>query len=76
MSEDHTLIRVADYEVGVMGLRQAIEEIASSHAELQDAEVQGALLEKLSRQNYIPSSARIDYGKAMVREFRKYLGRP
>ncbi len=76
MADDHTRILVSDYEVGVMGLRQAMEEIAESHAESQDAEVQEALLERLSKKNYIPSSAKKDYGKAFVREFRKFLGQP
>ncbi len=57
-----------------MGLKGAIEEIAHSYAERNDEEVQEALLERLSKKNYIPSSARPDYGKAFVREFRKFLG--
>ena len=76
MPDDHTRILVSDYEVGIMGLRQAMEEIAQSHAESQDADVQEALLERLSKKNYIPSSAKKDYGKAFVREFRRFLGQP
>ena len=30
----------------------------------------------MSRRNYIPGSARTDYGKAFIREFRKFLGQP
>ncbi len=76
MTEDHRRIGLGDYEVGVMGLQAAMEEIAVSHADSQDAEVEQALLERLSKKNYIPSSARKDYGKAFVREFRKFLGQP
>jgi hypothetical protein len=76
MTDDHIRIRVGDYEVGLMGLTRAMEEIAESHAERQDADVQEALLEKLSKKNYIPSSARRDYGTALVREFRKFKGQP
>ena len=74
--DDHTRIRAGDYDVGIIGLRVAIEEISSSHAEKTDGEVQHALLERLSKKNYIPSSARGDYGKAFVCEFRKFLGQP
>ncbi len=76
MTDDHSRIRVGDYEVGLIGLRRAMEEIAGSHAERQDREVQEALLERLSKKNYIPTSARRDYGTALVREFRKFKGQP
>jgi small redox-active disulfide protein 2 len=73
---DHSRIRVGDHDVGLIGLRPAIEEVAQSHAEKPDDEVESVLLEKLAVRNYIPSSARKDYGKAFVREFRKFLGQP
>ena len=59
-----------------MGLKGAIEEVSRSHAGKTDEEIQQALLERLSRNNYIPSSARADYGRAFLREFRKSLGQP
>ncbi len=74
MADDHCRIRVGDYEVGLMGLKGAIEQIAESHAQRTDQEVLDALIERLSRKNYIPTSVRQDYGKAFVREFRKFLG--
>lgn len=76
MSNDHSRIRVGDHEVGLIGLRTAIEEIAQSHAERTDEEVRQALLDKLSKSNYIPTGASSDYGNAFVREFRKFLGQP
>jgi hypothetical protein len=72
--QDYTRIRVDDFEVGLMGLTSAIEEIASTHQDQSDDEVQQALLERLRKKNYIPSSSAEAYGKALVREFRKYLG--
>ena len=59
-----------------MGLKGAIEQIAESHAQETDEEVKDALIERLSKKNYIPASVRQDYGKAFVREFRKFLGQP
>lgn len=76
MADDHRRIRVGDSDVGVMGLMQAIEEIAPSHESRSDAEVQQALLLRLGKKNYIPGSAREDYGRAFTREFRKHLGQP
>ena len=69
-------IRVTDCDVGIIGLKQAFQEIAESHADMSEAEIESALLERLSVRNYIASSARSDYGKAFVREFRKFLGQP
>ncbi len=74
MADEHSRIRVGDHEVGLIGLKQAIEEIAPSYAEKTDEEIQDILIERLSKKNYIPSSAIKDYGKAFVREFRKFLG--
>ncbi len=76
MGDDHSRIRVGDHEVGVMGLQQAIEEIAQSHSDRTDDEVRDILIERLSKKNYIPSSAKKDYGQAFIREFRKFLGQP
>ncbi len=76
MPDEHSRIRVGDHEVGLIGLKQAIEEIVESFANKTEEEVRDALTEKLSQKNYIPSSARWDYGKAFIREFRKFLGQP
>ncbi|MGC8605777.1 MAG: thioredoxin family protein [Desulfomonilaceae bacterium] len=79
MSQDRdsiVRIRVADFDVGVIGLKQTIEEMAASLADSPDEEIQNILLDRLSKKNYIPSSVRIDYGRAFVREFRKFLGQP
>jgi small redox-active disulfide protein 2 len=72
--DDHTRIRVGEDQVGVMGLIGAMQEIAQSHGYKTDEEIQQALLERLSSKNYIPRSARDEYGRAFVREFRKSLG--
>jgi len=71
---DHMRIRVGEHEIGVIGLRGACEELASTHARSPDAEVHDVLLERLCKRNYIPSSARAEYGRAFVREFRRFLG--
>jgi len=74
--QDYTRFRVEDFEVGLMGLKSAIEEIAATHKDKSDHEIQQALLERLRKKNYIPNSSCDAYGKALVREFRKHLGQP
>jgi hypothetical protein len=76
MSDDHSRIRVGDHEVGLMGLKQAMESIAYTHADETDDEIERALVEALSAKNYIPTSAKAQYGKAFVREFKKFTGKP
>ncbi len=73
-SDDYTKIRVGDHDIGLIGLRQVLADIARSHGSKSHAEIQRVLLEKLSGKNYIPRSAREAYSKALVREFRKSLG--
>jgi hypothetical protein len=34
------------------------------------------LLNRLSKKNYIPAKARDPYGKAFLREFKKFTGKP
>lgn len=74
--DDYSRIQVGDGSVGVMGLKGVIAEIAQSHGYKTDDEVARTLLERLAVRNYIPHSSRDDYGRAFVREFRKFLGQP
>ncbi len=59
--DDLIRIRVTDCDIGITGLKQAIEEIAESHADRSEAEIESALVDRLSSRNYIASSARSDY---------------
>lgn len=73
--EDLTKIRINNQLIGIIGLRDVMEEMAEEYAERPDAEVETALIKRLSRKNYIPDQAKEDYGKALLREFNKFLGR-
>jgi small redox-active disulfide protein 2 len=53
-----------------------MESIADTHADETDDEIERVLMEALSAKNYIPTSAKAQYGKAFVREFKKFTGRP
>jgi small redox-active disulfide protein 2 len=74
--EDPVRIRVTDCDVGILGLKKAFQEIAESHVNMSEDEIEATLLDRLSIKNYIAGSARKDYGKAFVREFKKFLGQP
>ena len=74
--EDLTRIKVNKQSVGIIGMKDVMEEMAEEYAKRPDAQVQTALIKRLSRKNYIPDQAKEDYGKALLLEFNKFLGRP
>jgi len=76
MADDNSQIWVGEDKIGIRGLKEAIEEIAMSYAQRTDAEIQDALVKRLSQKNYIARCARKEYGEAFLREFRKFLGQP
>lgn len=74
--KDITRINVANFSVSIIGIKQLMEEMATTHADKPDDEVRSYMLDRLEKENYIPAKAKDDYGKAFVREFRKFLGQP
>ncbi|MFZ2445057.1 MAG: thioredoxin family protein [Syntrophobacteraceae bacterium] len=74
--KDIAQIKVGKFAVSIIGIQQLMEEMAESHAERPDDEIRSLMLDRLGKSNYIPNSAKADYGKAFVREFRKFLGQP
>jgi len=73
---DVTQIRVGNSAVGIMGLKAAMEEMAEAYGDRPDPEVEAELLHRLSRRNYFPDRVRGEYGKAFLREFKKFMGKP
>ncbi len=71
-----TRVKVGKFDISIIGLKQAMAEMAGSHADKADAEIATAMLERLGVDNYIPRSARDEYVLAFVREFRKFMGQP
>jgi hypothetical protein len=67
-------IRVRDYVVGVVGLKDALEQTAMNGPDRPDQELEAELLNRLSKRNYIPERAREEYGKAFLKEFKKSQG--
>ncbi|MFC1867654.1 thioredoxin family protein [Thermodesulfobacteriota bacterium] len=73
-SSDIIKLKVGKNIVGVIGLTIVMEDLAEGYAEKPDDLVRQELLTRVSKKNYIPDHAREDYGRAFLREFRKYLG--
>ncbi len=78
--DDVVKIRVGNGLVGVTGLWKAMEDVVRSNRLQPDSEISEAigleLLKRLSDTNYIPRQARDLYAKALVKEFKRYLGQP
>ena len=74
--EDVKQIKVEGDTVGIMGLDAALEEAATTLAGKTDSEVTETLLNRLSKKNYIPAKAHASYGRAFLREFKKFTGKP
>lgn len=77
MTQDEvTQIRVGGSPIGIIGLKAVLEDMAETYAERPDQEIIEELLNRLCKRNYIPEKARGDYGKAFLREFNEFLGKP
>ncbi len=74
--DDVTQIKIDRHTIGVLGLKDLMEEMVEEWSERPDKEVQAELLKRLTRKNYIPDKAKANYAKAFLREFKKFLGKP
>jgi hypothetical protein len=71
-----TRINVANFGVSIIGMKELMEEMAGTYGEKSDLEVAEYMLDQLGKGNYIPRKAQEEYGRAFVREFRKFMGQP
>jgi small redox-active disulfide protein 2 len=69
-------IRVGEFMAGIIGLKSVLQDMAGEWADKPDALVAAELVERLSLKNYIPESAKVSYGMAFLREFKKFIGKP
>jgi small redox-active disulfide protein 2 len=72
--EEITQIRIRQAIVGIVGLKEILEELIPSLSQANDAEIAEALLTRLAKKNYIPEKAREQYGQALVKEFKRSRG--
>jgi hypothetical protein len=56
--------------IGIIGLDDILVNTAQTLQGSTDTEIQNSLLAAVSENNYIPDSARNDYGQALLREFK------
>jgi small redox-active disulfide protein 2 len=73
---DVSQIRVGQFTAGIIGLKSVLQDMAAEWAEKPDALVAAELVERLSAKNYISESAKVLYGMAFLREFKKSTGKP
>ena len=71
--KDYRLVLVGNTQVGLTGLKEIFEEL-KSQKEKPEPFLKKMLMEKAGKKNYIPNSVKVDYERALFREFRKFLG--
>jgi small redox-active disulfide protein 2 len=73
LEKDYFLVLVRNTQVGLIGLKEIFEELKSQRGKSEPT-LKEMLLEKTGKKNYIPPSTKEEYGKALLREFKKFLG--
>ncbi len=73
--EDVRQIKVGKNVVGIRGLDAVLRELSESLEGIPDDEIREILLDKLKQKNYIPERVREEYGRAFLREYKKFVGR-
>jgi quercetin dioxygenase-like cupin family protein len=71
--QDVKQIKIGKHMIGIVGLKSTFEELVRDNVDQTDAALSRMLLERLAEKNYIPEKVRENYGRAFVREFRKFL---
>ncbi len=69
-------IRVGTHSSGIIGLKEVLAEVAKGMKGAPDETIREELLVRLSKRNYIHASARELYGRAFLREYKKFVGEP
>lgn len=70
---DVRMITVGGKRIGMLGLDEILADLKAAGRSPTD-ELGGTLLELAGRRNYIPPSARAEYAKALLIEYRRFLG--
>ncbi len=73
MGEEILKISVEGQPVGMVGLEEFFY-LARDRESLGEAEIEKFLLEEAKKKNYIPPKAEAKYGRALVKEFKRFLG--
>jgi len=73
MEKDYRLVFVGNMQVGFIGLNGIFEELKGERKK-PETELKAILVEKVRQKNYIAPSVKQEYEKALLREFKKFLG--
>ena len=76
ISDEITQIKIGKDRVGIIGLKFVLAEVAAASAAQTDEQIHTELFNRLAQRNYIPESSKEAYGKAFLREFKKFTGCP
>jgi ribosomal protein L13E len=75
MSSDKiTQIKIGNDRVGIIGLKVVLAEMAETSGTQTDEEIPTERLKRPNKHNDIPESSKEEYGKAFLREFKKFTG--
>ena len=67
------IIKVAEFEAGILGLDQALQNVYVSGLKSEE-DIQRDLLQWIKTfGNYVSPSREADYGRALLREYRTYV---
>jgi len=69
--KDYRLVFVGNTQVGLIGLKETFEELKGQRGR-PEPELKQLLVERAGRTNYIPSSVKSEYEKALFREFKRF----
>ncbi len=69
-------IKIGKHLTGFVGLKLVLEQMGSQYGQASDDTIAREMIKRLSKNNYIPESVQDQYGRAFVREFRRFLGQP
>ncbi len=72
---DISQIRVGTDRIGIIGLKQALSELAAMAEMMSEEDIKRHLVENLGKKNYISPNARDRYENAFYREFCVFTGR-
>ena len=75
MSQDISQIVIGKHRIGLIGLSDAIEDVKQMNLD-SERDLENALLERIKQQNYVPDSRVDEYGRALLREYKKYFRIP
>lgn len=67
-------IKIGKHQTGIVGLDDALKEIAEECQSFSDERIGERMVEKLSKKNYIPSNVTSLYISAFLREYKKFTG--